>query len=39
MVEHRSILKNNHYAQYSLIFQDRYMFNHIIQKVSAGAFE
>ena len=39
MAEHRSILKNNQYTQYSLIFQDRYMFSLINEKLSPRPFE
>ena len=39
MSEHRSILKNNQYTHYSLIFQDRPMFSHINGKLSPRAFD
>ena len=38
MAEHRSILKNNRVERILVIFEDRPMFRHIIQKVSARAF-
>jgi len=39
MAEHRPILKNNQNTHYSLVFQDRPMFSHIIEKLSPRPFE
>jgi len=39
VAEHRSILKNNQNTPYSLIFQDRPMFNHINGKLSPTPFK
>ena len=39
MAEYRPILKNNQNTLYSLIFQDRSMFSHIIGKPSPRPFE
>jgi len=39
VAEHRSILKNKGVVRILVIFQDRPMFRHIIQKVSARAFD
>jgi len=38
VAEHRSVLKNKGVVSILVIFQDRYMFIHIIQKVSSRAF-
>jgi len=39
MAEHRSVLKNKALVRILVIFQDRPMFSHVIQKVSARAFD
>jgi len=38
VAEHRPILKNKGVVRILVIFQDRLMFSHIVQKVSARAF-